>query len=75
VTWLHEAAAEQRHADAECNLGAMMYHNGKTQVAQDAAGMAVAWYREAAEQGHAHGRSATSGPRTTGLELPVPRLQ
>jgi TPR repeat protein len=49
VRW-YRKAAEQGHAEAQCNLGSM-YHQGKG-VKQDFA-EAVRWFRKAAEQEHA----------------------
>ena len=50
VRW-YRKAAEQGHADAQCNLG-IRYTNGQEGLKQDHA-EAVCWYRKAAEQGHA----------------------
>jgi TPR repeat protein len=46
----YRAAANQGHADAQCNLG-IMYKNGQKVKQSDCE--AMRWYRKAADQGHA----------------------
>ncbi len=51
---MYRKAAEQGHADAQCNLG-WMYDSGQG-VMEQSYEKAVEWYRKAAEQGYARGQ-------------------
>ena len=66
VAWFRKAA-EQGHASAQSNLGAM-YATGEG-VPKDAV-QAVAWYRKAAEQRHASAQSNLGAMYSRGEGVP-----
>jgi len=73
IQW-YRKAAEQGHANGQCNLG-VMYANGRG-VMQDYA-EAIQWYRKAAEQGVVNAVSAlkrlSAGPVTSNASPSTPK--
>ena len=71
VSW-YRKAAEQGHAEAQCELG-FMYINGEGVPENDAE--AVSWYRKAAEQGHAEAQYELGLMYYHGADVPQDYIQ